>query len=182
MLIAGLMAASACQLTPPASSLRGEGLEVLTVADVERRRAELKGQRIRVEGFAIDFGRMIGLKQGERRRSPVFLNGIRYDSSCYPPNGPELIWFDGPRSMRRMRDVFRTSGEGIRVVLEGVFDDWNVPRVDPETGESNLGDIISDSSYRIRPGEYAGIGPLRDVRVVRVYEDRCVGGMPPPPD
>lgn len=147
--------------------------DVITVRTVEQNRQALKGRIIRVEGFLQERQRSLVLLQG-RRRNAADVEG-RDVSWCLdiPPVAP--IWIrkrDLENIWRSIRP--RTRREGVHVILEGTFDDENIAPVNAE-GEVNITVLTDTSDAPPIPGEYLGMGPLRNPRVLRVFRERCAG-------
>ena len=144
--------------------------QVLTVAELHANRATLKGQTVRVAGFLGEEQQTFFLVDGTPREvtrpssTPIW---------CMPLAGTEQLWIakeDLRQTWRAIRP--RQWGAGVRVIVEGVFDDEIVPHLD-EQGRANESIFVGWEDPPFMPGEYHGMGPLRDVEVITVLDERC---------
>lgn len=167
----------ACHPLPPVGE--GPPLRTISVSELQQRRVELKGQKVLVEGFLSKDLKNFVLVQGSLNTTPSERRRGRYTSWCWSPEKAEPLWIP----MRDLRAQWPRLGEGpestagVHVVLEGTFDDENVKPFDEEGNPNSLISMGGDNS-KIYPGEYLGMGPLRNAKLRRVYSDRCEG-MPP---
>jgi hypothetical protein len=135
---------------------------------------ELKGQNVRVEGFLIKDLKSFILVQGSSKSASDGRRNGNYNSWCWSPGKTEPLWVP----IRGMNAQWKRLGEGsestsgVRVVLEGVFDDENIQPFDDE-GNPNSFIRMGGDNRKIYPGEYLGMGPLRGAKVRKVYSDRC---------
>ena len=61
---------------------------------------------------------------------------------------------------------------GVRVILEGEFENEVVPMVNPD-GTANMTIYMGMDDAPLNPTEYHGMGPLRNARVIARLRDRC---------
>lgn len=149
--------------------------DVVSVAELQENRLALRGRTVRVEGFLMEEQQSFVLVEGRARDAQHIDERRRFTSWCLADRPVEPLWIN-KEDLRRTWWSIRPPNRniGLHVVVEGVFDDENIPPLD-EQGRSNGRIWMGRRDAFPVPGDYLGMGPLRDARIVRLLPNRCSG-------
>jgi hypothetical protein len=152
--------------------------DVISVGELEHNRERYQGRIVRVEGFLQEIPQGFIIIEGRSRELAANSQSTRYASWCLVLRPNEPLWIERRELANRWRSIRpRNRHVGIHVIVEGVFADEHRPPSD-EQGRSNATIVMGARHAVVRPEEYVGMGPLRNVRLLRVFSDRCEGSGP----
>ncbi len=158
------------------------GIEILSVFDLNVKKDNVLGKKIRIKGYVQgyrDYFRMYDLPddipedwQGKHKPCETIVDGEVFAYEVFETP----VSFSGFGSEKRLRRAIGRrrqamgDGYGRLMIIEGFFDHHNLNKDDHElivTGPYN---------YYYRPERYYyGFGHLRDIKIVKIFKDRCEG-------
>ncbi len=174
--IAYLFLLSSCSMS--LYNKNGEGVSQsqilnVTVLELNENSEAYYAKRIRVTGYMIDNGEYFKLLD------PVPRNNINSNKiSCWNTNikkpGYEKLnkplHFSGKPYVKKLLKIADRIGRGYLITIEGTFYDYS-DLISEEPPIIIHG--IKRSDYQPETFAYDGVGPLRDIRIVKIFEKTC---------